>query len=94
LYNYNHFISNVAPDLQAFDFDIFPNPAISYVNVYGDEDLYSIEILDPTMKLVQIIIKPEKQIDISSLSPGLYYLRATNIFKQSKTKIIIIQNEK
>jgi agmatine/peptidylarginine deiminase len=61
---------------------ISPNPANNYIRILADKEHY-IEIFDIMGQV--LIVSKEKVIDISSLNPGLYFLRIENeLFKVIK----------
>lgn len=82
-----------------FEFTIFPNPASDHVNVRlsGSVALSRIYLYDITGKLIyQEIISNEnlgmtttKRIDISTLHPGMYYIRLVDVQQEISKKLII-----
>tara|TARA_R110000868_G_scaffold258149_4_gene515496 strand:+ start:1493 stop:3061 length:1569 start_codon:yes stop_codon:yes gene_type:complete len=54
---------------------VFPVPASNQVNIESDIEIETIDIIDITGKLVSKIELPNKTLDISGLSKGIYILR-------------------
>ncbi len=72
------------------DVRLFPNPAIDKVYVQTDEDLQSVIIRDVAgRKLLQQLVKDSKEIDVSNLGTGMYYLEFNLVNKVVVEKLII-----
>jgi hypothetical protein len=82
-----------------FSFDIFPNPAKDVVNVKlsGSISLTKVYLYDITGKLIHkarisnedLINSSTTQINVSSLLPGLYYMKMVDINREISKKLII-----
>jgi hypothetical protein len=75
------FISNIfepSPEKNKL-YPFYPNPASEYLNFYPENKFEKIEIYSIIgMKLVNSGF--EDRIDISNLSPGIYFIKLNNIF--------------
>lgn len=82
-----------------FAFDIFPNPASQYVDVKlsGSVNLTRVYLYDITGKLIQyrrianesLNISSTTRIDVSSLHPGMYYVKLIDIRRNISKKLIV-----
>lgn len=75
-------------DLQKADLQIYPNPATSVVNINTDQEVTRVNIIDMSGKTV--MQASGKQIDVSSLAPGVYIAQV--IFSDrgiQNTKLIV-----
>ncbi|WP_299113630.1 Ig-like domain-containing protein [uncultured Winogradskyella sp.] len=82
-----------------FDFSVFPNPASNYVNIRleGSTALSRIYLYDITGKLIHSeIISNEylststtRQIDVSKLHPGMYYIKMVDVRQEISKKLMI-----
>ncbi len=74
----NQTTSTIEPILQNFEFTIYPNPAVDFLNVEFESNAclqYEIiTILGETMA-TDIVCSPEHIIDISELTPNVYILK-------------------
>ncbi|MEA3445950.1 MAG: two-component regulator propeller domain-containing protein [Bacteroidota bacterium] len=61
------------------NFEIYPNPAKNKINIYSSATIKKIELYNPSGQLLRktSINKNQQTIDISGLSPGNYFIRAT-----------------
>ncbi|MDR0927825.1 MAG: S8 family peptidase [Ignavibacteria bacterium] len=79
-------------DESNFQFAVYPNPATNLVNVKVDNvyDIpYMLDIYDESGKLVYLTsLMSEKQIDLSSLQSGVYFVRLNNGKDNSIQKIV------
>lgn len=66
--------------------EMFPNPANRFVNFRG-EGIQSVELYDMTGKLVTA--SPMKNVDITSLRPGIYLVRIQH-FDQTSVKRLVV----
>ncbi len=67
--------SDLDPDLAVW---VYPNPASNYLNVSASKELGSVEILNLAGRILnQTSMDSNQRIDISRLSPGLYFLRVS-----------------
>ncbi len=82
-----------------FDFTVFPNPASDYVNVRlsGSTALSRIYLYDITGKLIHseiisneyLSISTTRQIDVSMLHPGMYYIKMVDVQQEISKKLMI-----
>ncbi len=76
------------------DFNLYPNPAVSYINVdflYMPEVETRIEIIDINGKTVyhQTIESVTTRIDVNALPTGMYYINSVNSQQRMVKKLII-----
>ena len=88
-------IINSIPDFdeQEIKINIYPNPADNYlqVNIEGNNiSNYQYEIFDSFGRIHQSNISTDSPIDISNLSPGIYFIRINYPGKKAVTKKFII----
>lgn len=69
---------------------IFPNPVKDILNIKIEEKLKSVEIFDTNGRLIQSIISPQYQINVSELVKGTYIIKITSE-KRSVTEKFIKQ---
>ena len=69
------------------DFEIYPNPTSSIINIQTNLNDLTFDIYDIAGK--RLINTDNSEIDLSSLSPGVYLLKITGINNQFITKKII-----
>lgn len=64
--------------------DVFPNPAIDFINIYSDENIELTSKTTIQNLIGQTVIETDniREINISNLTPGLYNLR---VITQNKT---------
>lgn len=78
---------------QEIKLTIYPNPANNYLTVdiqdYTDSD-YQYEIFDSFGRIHQNNVSANSPIDISNLSPGVYFIRISYPGKQAATRKFII----
>jgi hypothetical protein len=55
---------------------VYPNPAQSVLKLVLDEEIEKVSVFDTNSKLLSVDIKTQN-IDISSLKPGLYFIRVS-----------------
>jgi len=67
---------------------IFPNPTTGIVNISVNETLTSIVLLDLTGKIVKEFNSNSRQLDVSNINAGIYFLEIANAEKKSIIKII------
>ncbi|EDP69711.1 CHU large protein; uncharacterized [Flavobacteriales bacterium ALC-1] len=82
-----------------FVFEVFPNPASDIINVKisGSDILTNIYLYDITGKLIHqtrivndgLSNSSTTQIDISSLQPGMYYVKLFDVYRERSKKIIV-----
>lgn len=76
-------------DINAYNTKVYPNPVINNLNIESDLPINKVEIWSANGQLLNIISLSEiKQIDMSNLIRGCYYLRLTD-GKQIISKLII-----
>ncbi|MBC3846230.1 Ig-like domain-containing protein [Winogradskyella echinorum] len=84
---------------QDFNFEIYPNPSSSVVNVKltGSNILTNIYMYDITGKLIyqtritnnDLSSSSTTQIDVSSLQPGMYYIKLFDVNREVSKKLIV-----
>jgi beta-glucanase (GH16 family) len=67
---------------------IFPNPTYSYINIIGITGIVSISIYDSNGKMLKIMKDIQSNIDVSDLSPGAYFIEASNAVLNRRTKFL------
>lgn len=77
---------NTVPHIKT-NIDIVPNPATNYINISHDVELKDIKLIDVTGKI--ILTSTEDNINISSLSKGVYMIRVEDINGNFDTKKLI-----
>ncbi len=70
------------------DFSIYPNPSKGIINIKSDMNISHIKVYNQLGALV-LSIQNKHQIDISSLSPGIYFIKAIDDDGSAVTKKII-----
>ena len=67
-------------DIEELSFQIFPNPNVGQLTIQGESSAYHIEVLNIHGIAVRSFDKTGEQIevDISSLNPGLYFVKIKN----------------
>jgi len=58
-------------------FTIFPNPTDGQLNLSSNDQIKQIRIFDMHGRIVKLDINFERQIDVSNLDAGLYFIQAT-----------------
>jgi hypothetical protein len=58
-------------------FTIFPNPTDGLLNLSSNDQIKQIRIFDMHGRIVKLDINFERQIDVSNLDAGLYFIQAT-----------------
>lgn len=77
--------------VQVIEFAVFPNPATDILNIGSDVSKYQIQIFDTMGRLKKDVeLSYDAHINVSDLSPGMYYL-IMNDGKTSSSKKILIQ---
>lgn len=85
-----HFL-NIETFVEKINITVFPNPTTQYINIESDKKS-DLKIYDASSKIVKDLkIEKQDQVDLSDLSPGIYYLEFTRKNKKIKTIKIIIQ---
>lgn len=91
----NHAIGNCATasinDEQAWDVSIFPNPTSGHLTINSEMDNYSLQVFDLTGKAVinKNNLSENTQVDLGSLSNGIYMIKLNNGSNQLTKKIIV-----
>ncbi len=63
-------------EIQKVEFDLYPNPANSYINIESEDRIYEISIISLDGSLVKRLSNSDYQnIDISFLSKGIYLVK-------------------
>jgi|GEM_PF-33563 len=78
-------------DLNAAEFSVYPNPADQFLNIRSDEPISDVKIMNLTGKVVlhRSMLSNNERIDVSSYSPGIYFVVVENNGSASTKKIII-----
>ncbi len=71
--------------LSSFSFELSPNPVVDFIYLDVESTPNQIEVYDAFGRLIQSFYN-QKQIDVSMLTPGNYYLRVGNDKNQFATK--------
>ncbi|WP_431243724.1 T9SS type A sorting domain-containing protein [Flavobacterium sp. P21] len=79
-----------APDFNLTSFQFYPNPVIDILNIENNAVIDDVEIIDVSGKsvLYRKINAPSSEIDLSSLSSGVYVLKVTSEGKAKTVKFI------
>ncbi|MEZ4908038.1 MAG: T9SS type A sorting domain-containing protein [Saprospiraceae bacterium] len=72
-----HYYSIKSIDLEVDGINIYPNPAKEYLFIDIDKDYFNASILDSTGKII-LDVKSNNQINISGLTPGVYFIKIDN----------------
>ena len=64
---------------------IFPKPAQDFIFIEGLSECNYVEVMDATMKICKFQYGNHKKIDISTLEPGLYFIR---IYSENRAFIL------
>lgn len=85
-------VNSILPPLPEGSIHIYPNPTKNYLNI-DIETTERVSIYVYTLQGKQVFlledVKGKKQVDLSSLSPGMYILQAKNSKGQLHKKIIL-----
>ena len=65
-------------DQKAFEFSVYPNPSINFLNVKTQENLSSLQVLDILGKSIIMKKEVKETLDISALNKGVYFLKLTS----------------
>jgi hypothetical protein len=72
------------------DFEVYPNPAEKYIYVKTQEKNITVRIIDISGKTVYTRDSFESSaIDLSNLSKGIYFVKATGVNKNEAVRLII-----
>lgn len=66
-------------DQNSFQFGVFPNPVANVLSIQTEEELTSVEIVNLMGRSIQVLQSNVKNIDVSSLAPGVYVVKLTNL---------------
>lgn len=86
----NNCILSVA-ETNSFEFKVYPNPTKNIINIETTAEISKIEIYNTLGQLINSFEGNKKEIDVSTLSNGIYFLTITTTDKNSVTKKIIIE---
>ncbi|WP_282072513.1 T9SS type A sorting domain-containing protein [Polaribacter atrinae] len=66
-------------DMQQFDFELYPNPARDFIKVSAVENFDKVEIYNLLGKLIyeETVSNNNKEINVSNLSDGIYFIKAS-----------------
>ncbi len=82
--------SFVSPVTYSQDFEIYPNPAMDRINISAQDDSCSVQIFDASGKVI-ISANVMSDIDVSTLTSGMYYVKLvseTTVYKTQKLLIV------
>lgn len=84
---------NGISDLSFQNLSVYPNPTNDILNLEIEEDLIpiaigTIKLFDLTGKMIQTFNPENKQLDVSVLTKGVYFLEVANAEKRSVIKIL------
>ena len=71
------------------NFSLYPNPANSIVNINLEAELKSVEIY--SLQGQKVISTTEKQVNVSSLSKGIYLIEVTDVNNQKAVQKLIVE---
>jgi hypothetical protein len=78
--------------LQNQELNIYPNPAVEFINIYSTEKIKAVYIYNIQGKLVMRNSNTNTKINIQELSSGIYFLQALFESNQITHKRIIVSN--
>ncbi len=88
IYNYVPTISSVKPALNSQSVKIYPNPATDLLKIESAGNNVSVDIMNSIGQKVMSRINV-KQIDISSLSKGIYFVKVTDGTSVKTQKLLV-----
>jgi len=70
---------------------VYPNPVHGFLNIESDQPIDNISIFTYSGQKIYQSIKPETRLrkDVSSLSPGIYFIRITTTGNTSILKVVV-----
>jgi hypothetical protein len=74
---------------ELLNFSVFPNPILNKITLNIDEKISFLTIFDTSGKVVFEQKYPEKEVTISTLSKGIYFVKAISITQKISIKKII-----
>jgi hypothetical protein len=80
-------IVNVSEEVTQTTFDVYPNPAADFITLRGTAQS-QISIADISGKIVETGSALQQRIDISRLSPGVYFVQANTAQGWQQKKFI------
>lgn len=90
--NFNSTSTGIREPLTSDQFDVYPNPASSMVNIKGSAEIISVRILDLTGKVIENYLyngmNRSVQMQLDHLNSGLYFIQIEGI-QNTITKRII-----
>ncbi|MCU0437792.1 MAG: T9SS type A sorting domain-containing protein [Raineya sp.] len=89
-FEYSNIVSVNFNKQDELNFKIYPNPANTILYLLSDKEEYKIEIINALQQIV-LTTKNQKEIDISSFTNGVYYIRVFFPYDNSITRKFIIQ---
>lgn len=72
--------------IPSYSFEVYPNPAKDFISIRTDELISRISIKDISGKLLINNSKNETTLDISRLTPGVYFIEVTTKSGKTSTK--------
>ncbi|WOD42600.1 S8/S53 family peptidase [Hwangdonia lutea] len=72
----------------ADNFKVYPNPADDVINIASKTKIKNISIYTLEGRLIKTIATPKKQIEISNLKSGIYFLKLESDLKVHKIKFL------
>jgi hypothetical protein len=78
-------------DLNDADFSVYPNPADDILNISADSPIADVKMMNLTGKVVlhRSMLSSNERIDVSSYTPGIYFIVVENNGSVNTKKIII-----
>jgi len=73
--------------------DFFPNPASDILQLEWSDSSVSAALTDVYGKIIRHFSSTEKQIDVSHLSEGIYFLSVSNNNGDMSTSKLVVSNK-
>lgn len=82
---------NNVEDENGWNVSMYPNPTSGILNIHSELDNYSLQLIDLTGKVVvsKVNMSMTTQIDVSSLSSGIYLVKLNNGSNQLTKKVVV-----
>ncbi|MBM6498209.1 LamG-like jellyroll fold domain-containing protein [Flavobacterium macrobrachii] len=71
------------------NFNLYPNPAKDYVNINVESEINSVEVF--TLQGQKVLSSNQKEVNISSLSKGIYLIEVTDVNNQKAVQKLIVE---
>lgn len=84
-------ISGINSEVNSIEFSVYPNPASDIVSINSPNDLSqtTITIINSQGILVESFDSNNNQVDVSNLSPGVYFVNMISNFGQATRRLVI-----